>query len=146
MSTATAFKPNAMTFKEGVERLTAAAEKIGFDWQTRITTSRDPNAKSAVSLLRVANVPAGFTKFQLPVFMRQPSQLFVSVGVPDTDVPEHSHDEGDGFRYIVAGSIIYDGKELAAGDWMYIPARKRYAFKVGPYGATMLYCYECCCA
>ena len=52
--------------------------------------------------------------------------------MPGTEVPEHSHDEGDGFRYIVSGSIIYNGQELlAAGDWMFIPKGKKIRYHGG---------------
>lgn len=121
-------------------------KKTGYDFKSGITTSRTKTAKAATSAVVVTNVPGGFTKFQLPVFMSKPSQLFVSVGAPNTEVAEHSHDEGDGFRYIVSGSIIFDGTELTSGDWMFIPAGKKYSMKVGPLGATMMYCYQCCCA
>lgn len=139
------FNPNALTFAQGVEILSKANKKAGFDWKRSITTSQNPAAKAAAAELSVSNVPGGFKKFMLPVYLDKPSQLFVSVGAPDTEVPRHSHDEGDGIRYIVSGSIIYDGKELHSGDWMFIPAGKPYSFKVGPRGVTMFYCYECCC-
>ena len=45
----------------------------------------------------------------------------------------------------MSGSIIYKGNELVAGDWMYIPQGVKYSFKVGPNGARMGYCYQCCC-
>jgi hypothetical protein len=61
-------------------------------------------------------------------------------------VPKHSHDEGDGIRIIMSGSIIYDGHELSGGDWMFIPKGVAYDFKVGPMGAALCYCYCCCCA
>lgn len=61
-------------------------------------------------------------------------------------MPNHSHDEGDGFRFIVSGSILFDGRELHAGDWMFIPKGKTYSFKVGRSGVGICYCYACCCA
>lgn len=87
----------------------------------------------------------GFKKWQLPIIL-QDSQLFISIGQPDINVPKHSHDEGDGIRFIMSGSIYYDGQELNAGDWMFIPKGKPYSMKIGPFGATMCYCYCCCCA
>jgi hypothetical protein len=61
-------------------------------------------------------------------------------------VPTHSHNEGDGVRFIASGSIKYNGQELTTGDWMYIRAGSEYEFEVGRYGAVMCYCYCCCCA
>jgi hypothetical protein len=47
-----------------------------------------------------------------------PSQMFISIGTLDTKVRHHSHDEGDGIRFIASGSTIYQTKELAAGEGM----------------------------
>ena len=140
------FKPNALTFAQGIERIKTANEKAGYRPTGRITTSKDKEVVVAQEALLVSNVPDGFKKWQLPVFLDKPSQLFVSIGTPDVEVPEHSHDEGDGFRYIVSGSIIYNGRELTAGDWMFIPAGQKYSMKIGERGALMCYCYCCCCA
>ena len=114
-----AFKPNALTFKEGVERIKQANDEANFCFKSKISTSLDTAARKATGGLMVTNVPGGFKKFQLPLYLDKASQLFVSVGTPDTKVPIHSHDEGDGFRYISAGSIIYDGQELKAGDILF---------------------------
>lgn len=139
------FKPNSMTFAEGVRRLQTAASSAGLA-ADKILTSRDNPVQHAVKNLMVTNVPAGFTKWQLPVYLDGPSQQFFSYAAPNTNVPEHSHDEGDGLRIILSGSITYNGVELQEGDWMYIPKGSPYSFKVGPRGAGMFYCYECCCA
>jgi hypothetical protein len=74
------------------------------------------------------------------------SFLFITTAEPDVETPEHAHEEGDGIRFIAAGSIIYNGTELIAGDWMFVPRGVSYAFKAGPMGALMCYCYCCCCA
>jgi hypothetical protein len=140
------FKPNALTFNDCAKRIKDAGGKASFSYKSKISTSRDPAAKAAADHLVVSNVPGGFKKFQLPLFFEKPTHVFVSIGTPDAEVPEHSHDEGDGLRYIVSGSIVYNGQELTAGDWMYIPAGKKYSFRVGSRGVHMFYCYECCCA
>ncbi|MDP9343905.1 MAG: hypothetical protein M3Q23_17805 [Actinomycetota bacterium] len=134
-----------MSFEEGLARIRKAGEKAGLDTR-RVLTSRDQDVRRAQELLLVTAIPGGFTKWQLPVYLERASQLFISVGEPNVEVPEHSHDEGDGIRFIASGSILYEGQELTAGDWMFIPAGKVYSFKVGPLGATMCYCYCCCCA
>jgi len=140
------FNPNQVTFEQGVERIRAAVEKVGLD-ASGILTSRDKPVREAARLLAVKNVPdGGFHKWQLPVYLEEPSQLFITVAEPGAEAPEHSHDEGDGIRFIVSGSIHFDGKELTAGDWMYVPAKRRYSFKVGNLGAVMCYCYCCSCA
>ena len=139
------FNPNNLTFEEGLDRIrkTTGGRYLG---GKEIVTSRDDNMASVTRELRTRNVPDGFTKWQLPVALDGPSQFFMSYAAPEITVPPHSHDEGDGLRIIVSGSIIYDGKELGPGDWMYIPRGTRYDFKVGEKGAGMAYCYQCCCA
>ncbi|MCV2883473.1 cupin domain-containing protein [Aestuariibacter sp. AA17] len=140
------FKPNRLTFDQGLERIKKAYEKRGYSYPTKIVSSQDKAMKQLTADLEVDNVPEGFKKVQFPVFMEKPSQLFYSVGAPDTKVKRHSHDEGDGFRLIVGGSIIYKDQELKEGDWMFIPAGEPYEFDVGPSGAMICYCYCCCCA
>lgn len=142
------FKPNQLTFAEGIERIKAALEKTGASEKSRIITSRDAESGLLIDTLKVDNVPEGFVKYQLPVFMDNiPGvQFFMSIGAPGIKVGEHSHDEGDGMRFIASGSIIYEGTELTAGDWMFIPKGQRYSFDVGRQGAGMFYCYACCCA
>jgi hypothetical protein len=137
---------DTLTFAEGVERIKKASKESGYDFKGQITTSRDDKAKKATDLLAFKVLNGNFKKFQLPFYFDKPAQAFVSIGAPDTDVPLHSHDEGDGLRYIVSGSIIYEGKELTQGDWMFIPAGKPYSFKVGAQGVVAFYCYCCCCA
>jgi hypothetical protein len=139
------FNPNKLTFEDGVKRVHAALKKANLDMDKAIVTSRDRAAIEATKLLTVNNVPKGFIKWQLPIVL-QPSQLFISVGSPNVEVKEHSHDDGAGVRFIISGTIQHNGQELVAGDWMYIPKGAKYSFKVGPHGATMGYCYCCCCA
>jgi hypothetical protein len=139
------FNPNAATFEEGVKRVQQALEIVKFQVKDRIITSHDAAAIQLCNLLAVDTVPNGFKKWQLP-FVFDKSQLFISVSNPDVAVPEHSHDEGAGIRFIMSGSIYYDGKELKSGDWMYIPKGAKYAFRTGPFGASFCYCYQCCCA
>jgi len=99
-----------------------------------------------MDILEVKNVPPGFKKWQLPVALRCESQMFITFAPPNSKVPRHSHDEGPGIRFIMTGSILYKGKELTSGDWMYLPAGAEYEYQVGNLGAVMCYCYCCCCA
>jgi hypothetical protein len=141
-----AFKPNAMTFQQGLQRIQGAVQASGLKVGSAIITSRDPAARKAMDALQVTNVPSGFKKWQLPVSFDKPTQLFISVGAPDIDVPEHSHDEGDGIRFIMGGSVLYNGVELTEGDWMFIPKGAKYSMRTGRIGVIVCYCYECCCA
>jgi hypothetical protein len=141
------FNPNKCTFAQGIERIKKAIEGADGFGRRKIVTSRDPGVDKILDKLRVTNVPGGFTKYHLPVFFEggPGAQFFISVGAPNTEVPRHSHDEGDGMRFIVAGSIVYEGKELTSGDWMFIPKGQPYSMKVGRAGVTVFYCYQCCC-
>jgi hypothetical protein len=95
-------------------------------------------------VLPIRNVPEGFEKWQLP-FVFDKGLFFITHAKPGTKAAEHSHDEGDGIRFIVSGSIHYKDHELGPGDWMFIPAKVPYSFTAGPRGASMCYCYCCCC-
>jgi len=139
------FDANKYSFEEGVKKVQKASEKANFKVGDKPITSKDPDAIRVAKLLEVTNVPDGFKKWQLPIIMDCSTQLFISCGLPDVEVPEHSHDEGPGMRFIMTGSIHYKDQELTAGDWMYIPAGAKYSLKIGKLGATMCYCHCCCC-
>jgi hypothetical protein len=138
------FEPVHIPFDDGVARINKALAQVGLKFGTRILTSRDADVVKACNLLAVDQVPKGFTKWQLPFFM-EGGEFFMTSAEPGASVGEHSHAD-DGVRFIIAGSILYDGIELNAGDWMFLPKGQRYGFKVGPHGASMAYCYKCCCA
>ena len=98
------FNPKAhLTFKEGAEKVTHALREVNVNINSRIFTSRDETSVKLVNLLRVEEVPDGFKKWQLPVVLSD-SQLYMSIGHPDIEVPEHSHDEGDGIRRSVTST------------------------------------------
>ncbi|SDT66259.1 hypothetical protein SAMN05216490_4690 [Mucilaginibacter mallensis] len=141
------FKPNSCTFERGIERINHAIVATNFkrSLKEKISTSKDPDIQELLTSLYVDNVPDNFKKWQLPFYLDR-SQFYISTGISGAFVPEHSHNDGDGLRYIVSGSIEYNGKVLSAGDWMYIPKGVKYSFTVGKLGATMFYCYQCCCA
>lgn len=139
------FDPNSVSFAEGEVRVERALKQARVNIREKILTSKDRVAKKMADVLKISNVPAGFQKYQLPIVLER-AQLFISKAEPNLKVPSHSHDEGDGVRFILDGSIIYNGQELTAGDWMYIPRGQPYTFSVGERGALMGYCYACCCA
>jgi hypothetical protein len=140
------FKATHISFADGKDRIAEALRKVGHDMHSRILTSRDAEAVKLCNLLGVSkqDLPAGFTKWQLPFYL-DGGQFFITTAQPGAEVGEHSHDN-DGVRFIVSGSVYFDGIELNAGDWMFIPKDKKYSLKVSPLGATMCYCYCCCCA
>ncbi|HWR32142.1 MAG TPA: cupin domain-containing protein [Chitinophagaceae bacterium] len=141
----TKFDPNVAVFQDGVRRVEMALAKIKFRIGRRVITSQDKEAVRLANLLAVDNIPEGFKKWQLPFIMDR-SQLYISVGNPDVMVPLHSHDEGDGIRFIMSGSVYFRDRELKSGDWMFIPRGTKYTMKIGPLGAVMCHCYCCCCA
>jgi hypothetical protein len=140
------FNPNRLTFEQGLERIRDASSKAGFDPDKEIVTSRSESARYLMDQLKVTNVPDGFSKWQLPISFACATQTYLSFAAPQSKVPRHSHKEGPGLRVIISGSLNYDGTELVAGDWMYIPAGQEYDFEVGPMGVGMFYCYCCSCA
>lgn len=141
-----AFNPNQSSLAGCMQELREIQKNFGID-PKKILTSRDEGVrKLAYHELNVANVPQGFTKTRLPVFFEEATTLYISAGAPGIKVPDHSHDEGDGIRFMISGSIHYGDRELVQGDWMFVPAGVPYSFEVGPMGAVMCYCYSCCCA
>jgi quercetin dioxygenase-like cupin family protein len=140
-----AFDPNGMTLKEGLELVKELQAELHLR-TSEIFTSRQAGDLYKNKKALVTNVPDGFSKIILPIATSKEATFYVSSGAPNTVVPRHSHDEGEGIRFIVSGSIIFEGQELSAGDWMYLPAKAPYEFKVGPQGVTIFYCYCCCCA
>lgn len=140
------FNPNRLTFDEGIERLRRAVRDSGLETEGRILTSRDKGVAGVEKALAVDNVPDGFTKWQLPVYLNSESQLYMTVAEPGAKAQPHAHNEGDGIRFITGGSITYNGQELTAGDWMFVPAGVEYSFETGRLGALMVYCYCCSCA
>lgn len=138
------FNPNQVSFYEGAVRAEGVARQLKID-RSRILTSQDNRIGELKRALPVTNVPEGFAKYQLP-FVFDKAQFFISHAPAGADVPAHSHDEGDAIRFILEGSVSHEGTELKAGDWMYIPKGASYSLKIGSHGATMGYCYECCCA
>lgn len=138
------FKASHIPFDDGIKRIKSALSKAGYEHGSRIMTSRDADAVKLSNLLAIdSGLPKGMTKWQLPFYF-DGGQFFITTAEPGVKVGEHSHDE-EGVRFIISGSIIYDGIELSAGDWMYLPKGARYSFKVGLLGASMCYCYRCCC-
>lgn len=138
------FDPNRLPFQACITRIERAIKAARLKTEGRIITSKDQGIPEVMErALRVTNVPKGFVKCQLPLYIKQPTHLFLSVAEPNAKAPLHSHKDGDGIRFIAGGSIRYKGKELSAGDWMYIPADAKYSFETGPVGAVMFYCYSC---
>jgi hypothetical protein len=141
MARARHFTPSKLSLADCRARIESALKRLRVETGRQILTSRDKAAQALAKALKTDNVPAGFVKWQLPVWLDM-SMMFISVAPPNVSVPEHSHD-GPGLRFIANGSIRYKDMELTAGDWMYIPAGTKYRFDVGPLGAHMFYCYQC---
>lgn len=139
------FNPNQLTLQEGLELVKEIQKDLGLD-MNRIVTSRDVGDLYNNKKTQVTNVPPGFNKILLPFSTSRQATFYLSSGAPNARVPRHSHEEGEGVRFILSGSIIFEGQELTEGDWMYMPAKAPYEFQVGARGVTMCYCYCCCCA
>lgn len=135
-----------LSFDAGAERVKESLKDVGIeDIDRAIFTSKDATELGLDRTLQVKNIPDGFVKWQIPIVLDR-AQMFISSAAPGSKVPAHVHSEGAGVRFIMSGSINYEGQELKEGDWMYIPAEMPYSFDVGPLGALMCYCYACCCA
>ena len=133
-----------ISFAEGVERIKRTG--IQLENINKVITSMDLVCAQVRSDLKVENTPKGISKWQLPVYWEGVgAQFFISVAEPNTTIEEHTHEEGDGMRIILSGSIEFGEQSLVVGDWMFIPQGVAYSIQVGEMGATMCYCYQCCC-
>ena len=72
------FDPNQLSFAQGLERIERAEKQTGIKLARRILTSRDPEVAKLTRVLSVTNIPDDFQKWQLPVYLNAPSQLFIS--------------------------------------------------------------------
>ena len=141
----TQFDPNRISLAACIARIEQEQEKVGIA-NKPIITSQDDEIRKLHDEMRVTNIPGGFEKNRLPVFLDKASTMYISRGSPNTVVPRHAHEEGAGMRFIIDGSIEFDGRKLGQGDWMFMRPGAVYEFTVGPQGVVMCYCYSCCCA
>jgi hypothetical protein len=136
-------RPDQLAVAPCLERGIRVAEEAGLDLNG-VITSRDESVLATKDSLVCDSVSDYFQRWQLPVHVDGTSINYVSVGEPGSRVPEHAH-EGASLRFIISGSLIYEGTELIAGDWIYIPSEHPYSFEVGPYGVSLVGDYSCCC-
>lgn len=64
-------------------------------------------------------------------------QLFESHVLPNTTVALHSHDE-DEIIYVLDGEMILGKQSLRKGSSLFVAAKTRYGFRVGPEGVKFL--------
>jgi hypothetical protein len=108
----------------------------------KVMTSRDPTVVAMLDALETKTMPSGFVQHQLPVLLPGDGAMyFITRGQPNAKFPRHRHDRDDGLRVILDGSLIYDGVELLAGDWFYVPRGCAYEFQVGATGCSVFHAY-----
>jgi hypothetical protein len=108
----------------------------------KIVTSRDPSVVAMLDALETKAMPSGFIQHQLPILLPGDGAMyFITRGQANAKFPKHSHDRDDGLRVILDGSLIYDGVELFAGDWFYVPRGCAYEFQVGKNGCSVFHAY-----
>ncbi|MDX0451744.1 hypothetical protein GOC55_30455 [Sinorhizobium medicae] len=139
------FNPNSKSLAQCIAEIEQFRISRNLD-NKQIITSRDVPDLWKAKELAVSNVPGGFNKIILPFYTDGAATFYISSAGPYVKVPRHSHDEGNGIRIIMSGSIFWDGLELQASEWMYLKAGAPYEFEVGPRGVSIFYCYQCCCA
>lgn len=147
-STRTEWKPDEALFErvdgvpKGVLNVREALEAAGLD-TNKIITSRNPALRTVKDRLRSNLMPTGFEQYQLPIPLRGEDTLcFITTGQPNAAFPEHRHAKSDGLRVVISGSISYEGIELTAGDWMYVPRGASYSFVAGTSGCTLFHGYK----
>jgi mannose-6-phosphate isomerase-like protein (cupin superfamily) len=146
-STRIEWKPDESLFErvngvpKGVVQVREALEAADVD-TSKIITSRNPSLRMMKDRLRASLMPTGFEQHQLPIPLRGEDILcFITTGRPNAEFPEHRHSKNDGLRVVISGSIRYEGVELTAGDWMYVPRGAAYSFVAGSSGCTLFHSY-----
>lgn len=143
------WKPDDSILKDknqaGVDRVKRVLERNGLNLERldHIVTSRDPEWVQARHELRRENMPPGWETWQLPTYLLNSATLFfLTVSAPGAVLPKHHHDVPQ-IRIVCSGGLIYDGKELKSGDWMYIPAKVDYVLtaSLNPGGCVSYYAY-----
>jgi quercetin dioxygenase-like cupin family protein len=127
----------------GAQRVRKALKNQGvINPRAGVITSKDKGMHEARHELRRTNRPPGFQQWQLPILTEGGALVFLTVAEPGAVVPKHSH-KRDLFRMVLSGSIITAGKELKAGDWMFVPKGKSYSYSAAfnP-GAVILHFYD----
>ena len=139
-----------ITPPQGSNRINEAREHVeevkrrAADGGRAIVTSRDPDMNEYLFKLRRGGSHGDYEQWQLPVEFTSQGRVyfFLTVVQPGGVVQQHKHDR-DLFRVVVSGSIILkDGRELKAGDWMFVPGGVEYSFRgsLNP-GAIIYHCY-----
>lgn len=133
-------------FSDCREELVSMLASRGIDLERHIVTSRDKACLKIRETLACSTVPEGFVKWRIPVFLDCAGvNFYLSAAASEAKVASHSH-TGPTIRFIIEGSVIFKGVEYTTGDWIYLPANRRYSFSAGPLGATSILGYCCCCA
>ena len=90
-------------------------------------------------------MPPGIRQWQVPIAFGEDGEIlcFTSEMDPGARVPEHAHDHLV-YRIIVKGSLLFNGMELKAGDWMVVPAGMSYELVAGTDGCTTRYHHGKC--
>jgi quercetin dioxygenase-like cupin family protein len=93
-----------------------------------ILTSQDAAVQALDQSLTKTDLADGFERRLLPVKFDVGTASIVR-GAPGSVAAEHSH-TSDTLHSILSGSARVAGKDLSAGDWVYIPAGAEYSFEV----------------
>lgn len=122
-------------------------DSLGF--KPGIVTSFDKSVELAKTELRVETPFANnIVKWQLPLFWGL--KFHMTHFPPNTVVHSHKHpdipffhEEGPagGLRIVIAGKIIFEGKEFFPGDWFFVPNGIPYSFRTDSEGADEAYGY-----
>jgi quercetin dioxygenase-like cupin family protein len=115
------------------------SKKLKFP-RTKFTTSRDRGWSDA--LIERKGMPQGWNTWQLPLYLKNgTSFFFIQRCETGTELPRHGHNV-DQLRVVMSGKVSIDGKELSAGDWVFIPGGVKYSMKaLSNAGPVILYCY-----
>lgn len=144
----TAWSPDTTIFTvtdngelHGIRRVRDALREAGVP-ESGITLSTDEAVRKAAQRLVSSHVPAGFSQHQIPAILAGSDTMhFLTRAEPHADFPEHVHQDDDGLRLVIAGSITFRGTVLGPGDWFHVPRGEAYAFTAGDEGCLLYHVY-----
>lgn len=138
------FDPNRSPVQVCIDRVDSALKKVGLT-RNEVITSKHPKAEALRLALGTDNLPDGpIRKWQLPFILKcEAVSFFVTVAEAGAKVPTHSHDQGDGMRFVAGGSMLFNGEKFNVGDWIFLPKGSPYNYESGPLGTIIISGYCC---
>jgi hypothetical protein len=127
----------------------ADVAQLGARLGQRATSSRDPQIEEQARTTRdqLGHLVEGDHQF-IPFAPTMPGAAtgagrffqWMSRIDPNTTIPGHKHplEKLGDMKVVITGSLTFQGRELSAGDWLWVPSGEAYTFSSGDRGAILM--------